>query len=57
MLGSKVILLQKLGFCNYVGEIDKNGKACGYGTASSKEDARNKSFGTFYDDKEHGICN
>ena len=37
----------------YKGEVDSEGKACGYGIA--KWDNMQKIVGTWYDDKPHGI--
>ena len=39
----------------YVGEVDINGKACGYGIAFS-EDRSVKYGGTFWEGQVHGIC-
>ena len=38
----------------YCGDIDLDGKACGWGTASNKMTRRNLT-GTFLDDKPEGV--
>ena len=49
------------GFANkyaYTGEVDKEGKACGFGTAvkmDARVDKTKKYTGTFLNDKLHGI--
>ena len=40
----------------YVGELDPQGKACGYGIATRVDDATWRYEGTFLDDKLEGLC-
>ena len=42
--------------CDYSGEIDKDGYACGYGEAINAYRPEIKYTGTFLDDKPNGLC-
>ena len=39
----------------YTGEVDKNGKLCGYGVATRIDAPHIKLEGTFYKNREHGL--
>ena len=55
LLGSAILQIEKKLNMEYVGEVDINGKACGYGIAFS-EDRSVKYGGTFWEGQVHGIC-
>ena len=40
----------------YTGEVDQDGKICGYGSAFSQDFPENTFEGTHFNDKPHGIC-
>ena len=41
--------------CEYTGELDSEGQACGIGTAVRLDDPTEKWEGTFMNDKPHGL--
>ena len=43
--------------CDYIGELDQNGEACGAGIATESDNPSRKYEATFMDNKIHGICN
>ena len=42
--------------CDYNGEVDENGEACGFGIATLEDEPTWSHEGTFLNSKAHGIC-
>ena len=55
ILGKKLLTIF-IGDYDYEGEIDEQGKACGYGIAVSVKEPDSRWEGTFQNDLPHGFC-
>ena len=56
IVGQRKVYIQ-LTMCDYIGELDQNGEACGAGIATEPDNPSRKYEATFMDNKIHGICN
>ena len=55
MIG-KIKLTVEFSDANYSGELDENGKACGFGVAVHKKEGFKRVYrGTWLDNKRHGL--